>query len=285
MAVKEIKNPKIPGPNQVTSVNRAKETSMKDYKNRSGNKEQSVKPGKNASKNYSIDIKDVDSVIVHHVKNVMNLKVIENGELVSVPVLYGNSERWANVRRQGYLRDKNGTLQLPLLMLKRTSIDRNELSNQGFEHDLQGEHIQIVRSSNWSKDNYYDNFAVQQNNKPNRDIVVTGMPQFIDVSYDFVVWTHYMEQMNSITQNFITQSNKYWGNTGDYRFLCKIGGALNDATELNQDSERIVKLEFSISLSGYLIPETISNVISKKTFNAKRILSPKHVTFKEKVNL
>ena len=30
-----------------------------------------------------------------------------------------------------YLRDKNGTLQLPLLMLKRTTIDRNELSNQG----------------------------------------------------------------------------------------------------------------------------------------------------------
>ena len=193
MAVEEIKNPKIPGPNQVTSVNRAKETSMRNYKNRSTNRKQSVIPGKNASKNYSIELKDVDTVVMNHVRNVMNLKLIENGELIEMPVLYGNQERWTNVRRQGYLRDKNGTLQLPLLMLKRTSIDRNELSNQGFEHDLMGEHVQIVRASAWSKDNQYSNFSVQQGINPNRDVVVTGMPQFINVSYEFLVWTHYME--------------------------------------------------------------------------------------------
>ena len=32
MAVREIKNPTPPGPNQVKSVNRAKEVSQKNYK-------------------------------------------------------------------------------------------------------------------------------------------------------------------------------------------------------------------------------------------------------------
>jgi len=34
--------------------------------------------------------------------------VEENGLKVKVPLLYGNAERWAGARKEGYLRDQRG---------------------------------------------------------------------------------------------------------------------------------------------------------------------------------
>ena len=48
--------------------------------------------------------------------------------ILDVTVMYGNEERWKSVRKRGVLRDKNGTMILPLIMLKRTEIAKNTLS-------------------------------------------------------------------------------------------------------------------------------------------------------------
>ena len=286
MAVKPITNPTPPNPNQVKSVNRAEQVSMNNYKHRSSNREQSVNPAvKEKSNTYSIDLKDIDTAIISHVKDVMKLKIEENNELVDVPVLYGNEERWVNARKRGALRDKNGSLILPLLMLKRTGVDRNELSGQGFEWDVNGEYIQIVRSSTYSKDNKYDNFMVQQGKKPVTDYIVTGMPLHLSATYEFAVWTQYMTQMNHLVEQFISQSNRYWGSAGNYKFHVSMDGSISDATEITAGADRIIKTNFSVILNGYIIPEYISTVINKKTFNAKKTFSKSKITFKEKIQV
>ena len=62
-------------------------------------------PGNNFSDNYSITLKDVDTAVLNHVKNVMKPMVREANETLKIPVFYGNEERWKAVRNRGVLRD------------------------------------------------------------------------------------------------------------------------------------------------------------------------------------
>ena len=65
-----------------------------------------------------------------------NFTVQEANEQIKVTVMYGNEERWKAVRKRGVLRDKNNSLILPLIMLRRTELSKNELSGQSFQHDV-----------------------------------------------------------------------------------------------------------------------------------------------------
>lgn len=279
MAVKNITNP---FPVQLEQIDRSTQISDRgDITRNVSNIEQSVLPGKDFSKNYKIIVKDLDSAIINHVKSIMNIKIEDNGEMVDIPVIYGNQERWVNVRKQGVIRDKNGSLMLPLIMLRRDTLEFND-SLPSYKHDVTGEHIQILRASNWSEKNQYGRFSVDKNIEPIKENIVTGVPQFVDVKYNFVAWTQYVEQMNTVIEHFSDQHNRYWGNNTDYKFLCTIPGGVNDVVEMEANSERRVRLNFSVTLKGYLLPEVISNVINKKRFNVSKNLTKRKIVFSEK---
>jgi len=280
MAVKPITNP---NPTPKEKVNRAEEVSLRNVTVDGGNREMSVTPGNDFTKDYEIVLKDLDKSLMNHVKNVMKIKVQENGEMIDVPVMYGNQERWANVRKpDGVIRDRNGSLVLPLIMLKRSRVDFNE-SFPMWHHDLTGENIEVIRSSKYSSKNQYSNFSIQQGIKPVQERIITGPPQYVNLTYDFVVWTHYMDQMNLVSQQFLNQTNRYWGDNVSYRFLCKVDGGISDATEMSAGDERIVRHTFSIILNGYLIHEYVANIINKKRHNLKKALTKGKIVFSENV--
>ena len=68
----------------------------------------------NFSNNFSITLKDVDTSVMTHVKNVMKPRIKEANETFKIPVYYGNEERWRNFRKRGVLRDKNNSLILTI---------------------------------------------------------------------------------------------------------------------------------------------------------------------------
>ena len=70
---------------------------------------------------------DIDTTIAEYMSDIVIPIVEENSNKIKVPLLYGNAERWANARNQGYLRDQRGKIQIPLVMFKRNSIERNDL--------------------------------------------------------------------------------------------------------------------------------------------------------------
>ena len=88
----------------------------------------------NRAKQLSIDkefqkgvkIIDVDTAIADYMSKVIIPDLEENGNLVKVPLIYGNAERWKTARKDGYLRDARGRIQIPLVMFKRNSIEKNE---------------------------------------------------------------------------------------------------------------------------------------------------------------
>ena len=275
MAVNPITNKQVVSKE---SINRAEQVSTRNSTQRQGNRAASVTPGIDYTKNYAITLKDVDSSVMNYVKNVLRPKVSEANEVVNVPVMYGNEERWAAVRKRGVIRDKNDSLILPLIMLKRTSIGKNELSTQGFEHDIQMKYARVTRNSKWSKDNQYDRFSVLTGTKPVTENIITGMPNFSDVTYEFILWTSYIEQMNSLIELFVSHSNKYWGDGNDYKFLSTID-SVEDATEMTVDSERIVKSTFSVITKAYILPEYMNSTITNKVSTMKKELTPASVNF------
>ena len=279
MAVKPITNPNPISPD---NVDRSKQVSRKGDTIRNTNEQTSFVPGVDYTKDYQIVLQDLDKSVMSHVKNVMKPQIVSNGSLVNVPLLYGNQERWANIQTNGVIRDENGVLQLPLMMFRRSSVDFNE-SLPSWKHDVTGEFVSVVRSSKWSKDNQYTQFAVQQGVKPVEENIVTTVPQYVNTNYDFIVQTHYIEQMNGVIEAFVAQSNTYWGDNTSYRFMTTIDGGLADATEMEVAGERIIKSTFSVQLKGYLLPQTISNIVQNKKFTSKKQITPSRITFSEKI--
>jgi len=274
LAVKPITNKSVVAS---SGINRAKQRSTKDSVQRVGNKSRSYTPGADYTKNYSITLKDIDKSIIGYIKNVIKPTVEDANESVKVTVMYGNEERWKAVRKRGVLRDKNGSLILPLIMLKRTEVSKKD-SLPTYKHDVKHEFTDIVRNSKWSKHNRYDRFAIQTGKNPVYESVVTGVPNFVNVNYEFVLWTGFIEQMNPLIEMVMEQNQKYWGEAENYKFLCSLE-SITDASEMNTDGERFIKSTFSLTTSAYLLPEYISNTVTNTIANTEKVLSPSRVVF------
>jgi hypothetical protein len=275
MAVKPITNKQVVSRE---AVNRGEQVSTRGLTDRTGNKSTTIIPGPNITENYSITLKDIDTSILNYIKNVMSPTLKEANEQLKVPVYYGNEERWKNYRKRGVLRDKQGALILPLIMFRRTDVMKDTERQQPFKHDVQRENISVVRNSQWSKTNRYDRFAVQFGKKPVRENILTGMPEYFDITYEFVLWTNYIEQMNILAEDFLHQSNTYWGDSSDRKFLAKLE-SMSDASEMSQDSERFIKTTFSLVVKSYLLPEYVNSVITNKISQVKKELTPSTIVF------
>ena len=274
MGVKPITNKQLV---DKSTIRRDEQRSFRDMSLR-GNREQTFTPGMNFDKNFAVTLKDVDTSVMNYIKDVIRPSIREANETIKVPVMYGNEERWNNVRKRGVLRDRNNTIILPVIVLKRTSVEKNTELSQGFEHDVQRKYAEVLRKPQWSKGNRYDRFSVQTNKKPTYESLVTTMPNFVNVSYDFVLLTSYMEQMNILIEEFVEHSNNYWGDGVDYKFLSTVE-SISDASEMTADSERIIKSTFSVITKAYLLPEYTNSVITNKISQIQKKLTPSRVVF------
>ena len=125
-----------------SEVNRGEQTSFRTEK---GNARVVIKKGGSRGKNYSIGLKDIDTAVISHMINIMKPKVKEANEIIKVPVLYGNEERWKSVRGRGTLRDRNVTGNIASNCNKRTDLSFDENLKQSFKHDLRGDHINVIK--------------------------------------------------------------------------------------------------------------------------------------------
>ena len=107
---------------------------------------------------------------------------------------------------------KDGML---LCVFKRTNISMNELSAIDYPHDVQNKYANVVRNSKWSEYNRYDRFSVQTGKQPLTENILTTMPNYRTLSYEFILWTAFIEQMNSLVELFVEETNKYWGSGND----------------------------------------------------------------------
>ncbi len=264
------------------TLDRSTQISAKDKTNRISNEQQNVAAGADFGKNYSVTLKDIDTSIMKHITNHVKPSIRESGELVSVPLMYGNEERWNSVRGRGVLRDRKGSLILPVIVIKRTSVNFNDVMPLSFDHDLKGEFIQKQRARIYSATNRYDRFSVQRGIKPVEQLLVTGMPDFVDLGYRIAMQTSLISQMNTLQELFIEHLETYFGDSTSYKFRVGLDGAMSDATAYDVGVDRIIKTEFDMTVKGYIIPEFTSNLYGTRSETSYKNTKGKlNITFKE----
>ena len=223
-------------------------------------------------KNLSVGLMDMDSSIMYYFNEVIKPEVEENKEKVKVPCIYASPERWTQISKQGYLRDKKRQIITPLIVFKRTGMEKNQ--------DIPVDKLDANKPTQfytfekkYSKQNRYDKFSVLQQITPNKEYYNVAMPDYVTLSYEFVIWTSYIEQMNRIVEKINYSDGAYWGEPGKMRFRTQIE-SFSDASEV--DGERLIKTTFGVSLYGYILPETYNN-----TTTTQKYLSPKKLIMRE----
>jgi len=223
-------------------------------------------------KNISVGIMDMDSAIMYYFNEVIKPSVEVNNEKVKVPCIYASPERWVTISKQGYLRDKKRQIIVPLIVFKRTGMSRDD--NMPIDKlDANDPNLFYSFEKKFTQHNRYDKFSVLQNISPGREYYNVAMPDYVQLSYEFTIWTSYIDQMNRIVEKINYSDGAYWGEPGKMRFRTRID-SFSDASTI--DGERLIKTTFSLTLNGYLVPETFNN----KT-TTQKYLTPKKIILRE----
>ena len=219
------------------------------------------------TKQYSVGIKDIDEAIFYYFENEIKPFVYQNGQRRSVPVIYGAPERWKSFQRDGYYRDKEGAIMLPILVIKRDSIAKDRTVANKL--DANQPNLYGKWSKQYSSKNFYSNFATLNNRKPVEKFHVVAQPDYVTMEYSCLIQTYYMEQLNKIIEACEYASDAYWGNPERFQFRAFID-QFTTATELTQGKDRLVTGTFNIRLRGYILPDTIQRELNAtKVYNSK----------------
>jgi hypothetical protein len=105
-----------------------------------------------------------------------------------------------------------------------------------------------------------------------------AVPDYVTLSYDFIVWTNFTDQMNHIVERINWSEGAYWGEPGKFRFRSNIEN-FEDASEY-EDSTRKIKTSFSVTLSGYLVPDSFNDIVTTQKF-----VTPKQIVISDGTDL
>jgi hypothetical protein len=225
----------------------------------------------------SVTLMDMDSAIKFYFENIIKPSVEDNSENIKVPIMYSSPERWKAIKRDGFMRDKKRQIITPVITYRRTSIERDDMIPQD-KLDANNPHLFYTFEKKFSQQNRYDNFTTQIGLLPQREYYNVAMPDYITLTYDFIIWTTYIEQMNKIVERINYSDGAYWGDPNKLRFRSRID-SFTDATEVS-DVERLVRTNFTVILKGYLLPE--GNFDHRST--TQKFLTPKKVVFGTETN-
>lgn len=222
-------------------------------------------------KNYAITLENIDEAVLFHLKNVIQPFVIEDDSRVPVPIMYANPERWKSAQLDGGMRDKEGKVLFPVIVLKKESVEKNlELGNK-----LDGNkvHNYNIIEQRYTKKNQYDNFSVLTNRIPVKEYRMLPIPDYYTITYTCSVYVSNNADLNGILESIMYAGRSYWGDPNRFRFMVNIQDT-PITQELNEGENRKIYSEFTLTLSGHVIPNSINQFMSteKKFFSKAQLI-------------
>ena len=231
--------------------------------------------------NVSIGLMDIDAAVMYYFQEVIKPTVVDNGEQIKVPVMYANPERWKAAQVDGYIRDNKRQIIIPVVAFRRTGVEKDD-SMPVDKLDANDPKLHYVFERKYTQKNRYSNFSVTQGALPQREYYKVVVPDYVTLNYECTLWTTYTEQMNRLVEKINYTDGSYWGEPGKFKFRSEVSG-FDDASEYD-DGERKIKMGFTLTVKGYLIPESFNDYIT-----TTKAYSPKttgiSTSFKEKVAL
>lgn len=231
-----------------------------------------TKPIEGVTAPVTVGLHTIDSAILKYLQEKIRPVVTQDNKQIQVPVIYGNPERWKSVQEDGAIRDKNGKILLPIIMVRRTGMEKNKIFSPVNKYQ------QYVFKSGWNPRNIYDKFAALNRITPSEVYHSSMVPDHYNISYEAMIWTEYMEQMNRLVENISFESYEYWGERNNYKFLAKID-SYDQITDLPRASDRLVRNKFNINVRAYILPESALDRNGSRAMTTKLEFSPKKVVF------
>jgi hypothetical protein len=219
----------------------------------------------------SVTLMSIDELIVNHLTTVIKPTIVDNGAIKPVAVQYGSPERWAAVRQHGALRDPaTDKAQTPLILLRRVSVDRGKLSNPS------NKYVSTSWETGWNARNAYDKFSVLNNIRPSKQFHSIIIPDYVDLQYEFMVWTEYEEQMSDLIGQLQMEADDFWGVRNGFKFRVKID-KFDSQSDLDATQDRVIRTQFSMKVSAYLIPDRMVqkyhiSPTTQKMYTAKKVI-------------
>lgn len=252
-------------------------------------------------------IEDIDYAMMSWLKEDLELSTLTNEGNKRVPVLWQTPERAFQIKKNHDLRhpidDGGGVITLPVVSIERTGIVKDPARKGGFQAHLysdrrDGRTGRMVIAKRIKQDKTR-NFAVVGNTRTNssgdrqkyfprvnKKIVIETLtipiPIYINVDYKIVVKTEYQQQMNDLTQPFMTRTGQINSfvmrrNGHLYEAFIDQGFAHSNNIASLGEEERQFTSEISIKVIGYLIGEGSSDdrPIIRKEENAVEVAFPR----------
>jgi hypothetical protein len=230
-------------------------------------------------------IEDIDYAMMSWIKEDLDLTTTTNEGYKRVPVLWQTPERAFQIKNNKDLRvsddHSSGAITLPVITVERTAITKDPARKGGYQAQIfsdkrDGRTGRMVIAKRIKQDKTR-NFAVVGNTRTNtsgdrqkffprvnkRVVIETlsiPIPIYVNLDYKITVKTEYQQQMNDLTQPFMTrtgQINSFVMRRNGHLYEAFIDQGFaqsNNVANLGED-ERQFTSEVSIKVLGYLIGE------------------------------
>jgi len=215
---------------------------------------------------------DIDYAIKWYIENEIQPQITADEQLLSVPVIFANGEKWDNVRRLGYMRDEKGMLQSPMIMLKRNSVTE-DTNHKGIDVNRAVAGNSFVYKSKYNERNRYEDelFPIPKNQPQSSDkIYVVDIPRYVTMEYDLMIWCDFTPQLNDLIDQIITYNRFAWGNEGN-KFLT-IMGSVSFETVNTVAEDRLVRATIPLTIQATLLAEQETRISTiKKAYSVKKV--------------
>ena len=215
---------------------------------------------------------DIDYAIKWYIDNEIRPEIEANNEIVPVPVIFANGEKWDNVRRLGYLRDEKGMLQSPIIMLKRNSVTEKDTQRTlDVNRPQMGNYLTYKGRYN-QRNQYEDELFPIPTNQPqsSEKIYVIDIPKYVTIEYDLMLWCDFSTQMNALVDQILPYGRFSWGNEGN-KYPTTIG-QFSFETVNTVGEDRLVRATVPLTVQGTLLSEQESRISTlKKMYSIKKL--------------
>ena len=235
-------------------------------------------------------LETIDYAIYNWLNEELDLHTTTNEGFKKVPVIWATAERAVQSREDHKLRDRDGTLILPRIVIDRTNVVKDPTrkgtawGNVPRLLDPKGGSITIARTINQEKTSNYANAdskklaggvsGNKQENFPKRDAfgriipnkkivyqtISMPMPVYLDITYSIMLKTEYQQQMNDLIIPFMTRTdgiNYFLAKHEGHSFESFIQGDLSlDNNIASMEMEyRKYETKIDIKVLGYIAGE------------------------------
>jgi hypothetical protein len=215
-----------------------------------------------------IGLYDTDYAIKAFIEKVIEPYVEQDGEYIPVPVMYASPEKWASVQRGNVMRDDKGKIITPVIVFNRTGMSKTSMR---FNKVMDAEEARSLFKRRYSQLNRYDAFSQLTGAKPVTEYYSVDMPDYVDISYNMIIWCDYTTQVNHLTEQILYWTNTAWGEA--FKFMVDSEGASFE-TSNNVGEDRMVRSTFDLTLRGRLLPKDVNH-----QSNFRKTISPSKLVF------